>query len=91
MILYTKNGRPLQVYGNVVYSKSGKAFGKIRGNKVFDTSGCYVGTIVNERLVYRSTDSANVSSPFSANNRMACAKANRIGSAIMGDEPKIPD
>ena len=91
MDLYTKNGKPLQVSGNVVYSKSGVAFGKIQGSKVFGTDGCYIGTIVNDRLVYRSTDSASIGSPFCVANRVGCAKANRVGSAIMGDEPRIPN
>lgn len=30
MDLYTKNGRPLQVSGNIVYSKSGKVVGCIQ-------------------------------------------------------------
>ncbi len=90
MDLYTKNGRPLQVSNDNVYSQSGKIIGKIRGEKVFGTDGRYVGTIVNNRLVYRSTDSAAIGSPFSAANKAGSAKANRAGSAIWGEEPDIP-
>ncbi|EGR0366759.1 hypothetical protein FHO46_18925 [Vibrio cholerae] len=75
----------------MVYSKSGVAFGKIRGSKVFGTDGRYVGTIVNDRLVYRAADSASVGSPFSVANRIGSAKANRAGAAIMGEEPRIPN
>lgn len=91
MNLYTKNGRPLQVYGDKVYSKSGKIIGRIKGEKVYGTNGRYVGTIVNDRLVYRSTQSATITSSFSAGNRAGSAKANRAGSAIWGEEPNIPD
>jgi hypothetical protein len=91
MNLYTKNGRPLQVSGNKVYSRSGKVVGRIKGKKVYGTDGRYVGTIVGDRLVYRSTDSAGISSPFSTANRAGTAKANRAGAAIWGDEPDIPD
>lgn len=91
MELYTKNGKPLQVSDSTVYSKSGKVVGRIKGKKVFGPDGKYVGTIVNDRLVYRSTDSASISSPFSSANRVGTAKANRVGSAIWGDEPKISD
>ena len=91
MGLYTKNGRPLQVVGKIVYSRSGKVVGRIKGKKVYGTDGRYVGTIVRGRLVYRSTDSAGVGSPFSAANRAGTAKANRAGSAIWGEEPHIPD
>lgn len=91
MDLYTKNGRPLQVSGSIVYSKSGKVVGRIQGEKVFGTNGRYVGTIVNDRLVYRSTQSATISSSFTSANRAGTARANRVGTAIWGEEPDIPD
>jgi hypothetical protein len=91
MSLYTKNGRPLQVSGEMVYSRSGKVVGRINGNKVYGTDGRYVGTIASGRLVYRSTDSAGVGSPFSAGDPVGSAKADSVGAAILGDEPDIPD
>lgn len=91
MDLYTKNGRPLQVSGNTVYSGSGIVVGRTKDDKVYGTDGRYVGTIAGDRLVYRSTDSAGIGSPFSAANRAGSARANRVGSAIWGDEPDIPD
>ena len=91
MDLYTKNGKPLQVSGDKVYSNSGKVVGRIKNDKVYGTDGRYVGTIVNDRLVYRSTQSATISSPFSSANRAGTARANRVGSAMWGDEPNIPD
>lgn len=91
MGLCTKNGRPLQVSGDRVYSRSGRVVGRIKGNKVYGTDGRYVGTVVGDRLVYRSTDSATISSPFAAGARAGSAAANRAGSGIGGDEPDIPD
>jgi hypothetical protein len=91
MDLSTKKGRPLQVSGDIIYARSGTAVGRIKGTKVYGPDGRYVGTIVGDRLVYRSTDSAGVSSSFSATSRAGSARANRVGSAIMGDEPDIPD
>lgn len=91
MDLYTKNGKPLQVSGNTVYSRSGKVVGRIKGEKVFGTDGRYVGTIVGDRLVYRSTQSAALSSPFASANRAGTARAHRAGSAISGNEPDIPE
>lgn len=91
MDLYTKNGRPLQVSGNIVYSKSGKVVGRIQGEKVFGTNGRYVGTIINDRLVYRSTQSATISSSFTSANRAGTARANGVGTPIWGEEPDIPD
>jgi hypothetical protein len=91
MDLYTKNGKPLQVSGNIVYSRSGIVVGRIDRNKVFGTNGRYVGTIVNDRLVYRSTDSASIKPVFSASNKDSTGKANHGGSGIWGEEPNIPD
>ena len=91
MGLYTKNGRPLEVSGDNVFSGSGTIVGRIRNDKVYGDGGEYVGTIVGDRLVYRSTESATVSSPFSAANRAGTGRANAAGSAIWGDEPNIPD
>ncbi|WDD90283.1 hypothetical protein Bsp3421_000106 (plasmid) [Burkholderia sp. FERM BP-3421] len=91
MDLYTKNGKPLQVANDFVYSRSGVPVGRIRGEKVFGPNGRYVGSIVGDRLVYRSTQSAALGSPFSVAYRAGSAKAHRAGSAIWGDEPNIPD
>jgi len=91
MGLYTKNGRPLQVSGDKVFSKSGAIVGRIRGDKVHGTDGRYVGTIVGDRLVYRSTQSSTVRGSFTAGNRTGSASGNRAGSSIWGDEPDIPD
>lgn len=91
MGLFTKEGRPLQVSGDTVYSRSGRAIGRIKGSKVYGPDGRYVGTTTADRLVYRSTDSASVSSPFAASRRAGSATANRASSAVRGDEPDIPD
>ncbi|WP_081053223.1 hypothetical protein [Burkholderia territorii] len=91
MDLYTKNGKPLQVANDFVYSRSGVPVGRIRGEKVFGPDGRYVGSIVGDRLVYRSTESAAIGSPFSVAHRAGSAKAHRASSAIWGDEPSIPD
>lgn len=89
--MYTKNGRPLQVKGNTVYSRSGKVVGRINGNKVFGPDGSYVGTIAGDRLIYRSTDGATRGGSFSSCNSCGSAMASACGSAIWGDEPNIPD
>ena len=91
MDLYTKNGNPLQVQGDKVYSRSGKIVGRIKDETVFGPDGRYVGTIVNDHLVYRFTHSASIGPSFAAVNRAGSARANRAGSAIWGDEPDIPD
>jgi hypothetical protein len=91
MSLYTKDGWPLDVSGDTVYSGSGKVVGRIRGEKLFGPDGRYVGTITSGRLVYRSTDSTGIGSPFSVANRAGSARGRVAGLAIWGDEPDIPD
>ena len=89
--MYTKNGKPLQVYDDIVYSKSGKFIGRIDYDKVFGSDGKYVGSIDGDRLVYRSTDSACISSSCLYENVCGIAMANACCSAIGGDEPDTPD
>ena len=91
MDLYTKNGHPLQVHGDKVYSRSGQVVGRIKDDGVYGTDGRYIGTIVNDRLVYRSTHSARVGSPFAASNRGGIGKGNRGASGVWENEPEIPD
>lgn len=90
--LYTKNGRPLQVSGSDVYSRSGTHVGRISGDQVFDLGGRYAGTIVGDRVVYRGTQSARVDSSSAGSARRAgSAAASMAASAISGDEPDFAD
>jgi hypothetical protein len=91
MDLYTKNGRPLQVSGDKVHSRSGQYVGRIVHDRIYDPSGRYAGTIVGDRVVYRHTHSASTAGPSIAANRIGLARVGRVGSAIMGDEPPFPD
>lgn len=91
MSLHTKDGRPLQVSGDTVYSGSGHVVGRIRGDKVYGPDGRYVGTITSGRLVHRSTDGAGIGSPFASANRAGSGQPNAGGSGLWGDEPDIPD
>ena len=89
--IYTKNGRPLRVSGDNLFSKSGKHVARLRGNKAYAPDGRYVGSLVGNRLVYRSTDSATISSSFAPRASSGSAIANAAGAALWGDEPPIPD
>src|SRR5688500_8597645 len=62
--IYTKIGRPLRVSGDDLFSKSGQHVARLRGSKAYGPDGRYVGTLAGNRLVYRSTDSASIGSPF---------------------------
>jgi hypothetical protein len=87
--LCTKNGRPLRVSGRSVFGPDGCEIGRVSGSKVFGPDGRYVGTIAGDRLVYRSTDTASISSPFAPARRVGSAQASRAASAIWGEEPMI--
>jgi hypothetical protein len=89
--LYTKNGRPLRRSGDDVFSRSGTHVGRVRGSKVYGPDGRYAGTIVGDRVIYRSVDSAGISSPFAHRVSAGSASASAAGSAVMGDEPNFPD
>lgn len=90
-LIYTKQGRPLKVSGEGLFSRSGKHVARIRNEKAYDPNGKYVGTIVGDRLVYRSSDSAYAASSFMARDGFGHTYANRLAVATWGDEPPIPD
>jgi hypothetical protein len=89
--LYTKKGRPLRRSGDDLFARSGKHVGRIRDDKVYHPNGRYAGTIVGDRVIYRSTDSARIGSPFAQRASTGSASASRAGSAAWGDEPDFPD
>lgn len=89
--LYTKSGRPLRRSGDNLFARSGTQVARVRGDKAYGPDGSYVGTIVGDRLVYRSTNSAGIGSPFAPSSRAGIASANRAGSGLSGDEPPIAD
>jgi hypothetical protein len=89
--MHTKNGRPLQVKGDTMYSQSGLVLGRVRKDKLFDQNGRYVGTVIGNRLVFRSQDSSQVAPSFSAAKRSARALINRPRCGVRGDEPDTPD
>jgi hypothetical protein len=89
-VLYTKNGVPIAVHGDRVYDPAGRNFGYLRADKLFGLDGRYRGTVIGDRLVYRASQSAGVSSPRAASaGRGGSSRARRSGSAISGEEPNI--
>ena len=90
-MIYTKDGRPLKVSGQDLFSRSGKHVARIRNGKAYGPDGRYVGTVVNDRLIYRSTNSATISSPFAPRMSAGHAYANHAPTAAWGEEPPIPD
>ncbi len=87
-MLYTKNGRALQVVGDDLISRDGHV-ARLRDGRAYAPNGTYVGTVVGDRLLYRSTDSARISSPFVRKAFAGHAYANHAASGLWGDEPPI--
>jgi hypothetical protein len=87
--LYTKNGAPLRVRGDDIFDRSGTHVGRRRDKKVYDPNGRYAGTIVGDRVVYRSTDSAAVGTSYARRASAGSASASRAASALWGDEPFV--
>jgi hypothetical protein len=53
--------------------------------------GRYAGAIDGDRVVYRSVDSASISSPFARLGSAGTASASAARSAVYGEEPNLPD
>ncbi len=90
-VLYTRSGRLLQRLGNQLHSRTGRYLGQIHNGKVFDPDGRYCGTLVGDRVVYRTIDSAATSTASAAAACAASIRANRTGSALWGVEPSFAD
>jgi hypothetical protein len=89
--LYTRSGRLLQRWGNHLHSRSGRYLGQVDNGKVFGPDGRYCGTIVGDRVVYRTIDSAATRAASAVETCPASPHANRMGSAIWGIEPPFAD
>jgi len=89
--LYTKSGRLLQRVDNRLYARSGRYLGHVENQKVFDPDGRYCGTLVGDRVVYRTIDSAAVSAASAAAASGVSTESNRKGSPLWGVEPPFAD
>ena len=90
--MHTKNGKPLQVSGSTLYSGSGQVLGRVRDARLFDQDGRYVGTVVGDRLVFRSAERSKVAPAFTAAKCPPRALKSRARAAMLrGDEPDLPD
>lgn len=89
--LYTRGGRLLQRFGNHLHSRSGLYLGQLQNGKVFDPDGRYCGTIVGDRVVYRTIDSAASAAASVALMCPASSEANRKSAPLWGVEPPFAD
>lgn len=90
-ILYTKNGKPLQLVGDSLYSKSGAYLGRVQGGKTYHPTGRYAGTIINDRVIHHVEHSAALIGPSMSGPRMPILKLNSVPAAAIGDEPTFQD
>jgi hypothetical protein len=88
--IYTKKGIALNLSDGDLFSRSGRHVGRVRGDKAYGPDGRYVGTLVGNRLVYRSKDSAEKKSAYSPRSSNGHSTANQPATAISGEEPPIP-
>lgn len=89
--LYTRSGRLLQRSGHDLHSRSGFYLGRLQGGKVFDPDGRYCGTLVGDRIVYRTVDSAARGTVTTAPPCPPGTGPNRNGCALWGIEPPFGD
>lgn len=82
--------------GNDVLTQSGAVVGRISGDRVFRDNGAgvpgeYVGTVVGDRLVYRSFDSDGPYRPFRRRaTEIRLDSTGRVApSKLWGDEPTL--
>ena len=90
--MHTKNGKALQVSGITLYTGAGRVVGRLRDSRLFDQDGCYVGTVVGDRLVYRAAERNKMGPGFTASRCPPKALNDRARVAMLrGDEPTLPE
>jgi hypothetical protein len=87
--VFSRDGIPYLRDGDRLFDESGTEVGRFRGSKVYNAQGRYAATLVNDRLAYRASDSASVSSPFAPSRRGGFGVSRRAGSALNGSEPRF--
>jgi hypothetical protein len=88
-MIHTRDGEPLAHNGDDLFDASGRHVARLRGSKAFGPDGQYVGTLVGDRLVYRSTESVVIGSPFACRVGSPFARTHAVGSALLGEEPRF--
>ena len=88
-MLYTKRGEPLDRRGDDLFDGRGRHVARVRGSRAFGADGRYVGTLVGDRIVYRSTDSAALGPVYARRLGSPFARAKAIASATLGEEPRL--
>jgi hypothetical protein len=87
VIIFTKNGVPINQGGDDLFDASGKKVAQLEGDKAFGPSGRYIATVVNDRLIHLATDSELNGSTFEPRSVAGFSVSNIAGITTNGDEP----
>lgn len=87
MIIFTKNGVPINRGGDDLFDASGKQVARLQGNKAFGPSGRYIATLVNDRLIHLASDNKLTGSTFKPKTVAGFSVGNIAGITTYGDEP----
>lgn len=92
-VIYTREGLPLKVNGDDLFARSGQHVARLsRGRKkAYGSDGKYVGTLVGDRLIYRSVDRAAIGPSFAKRAGQPHALVKHARTALWGDEPSLAD
>jgi hypothetical protein len=77
-------------YGDDLFSCAGTHVARLEDKKAYGPDGRFVGTLVGNRLVYRSTDSATIGSVFARCVGAGTVPAGAASSIVHGEEPPDP-
>ena len=87
--MYTRSGLLLQLLGTHLHSQSGRYLGHVDDGKVFGPDGRYSGTVVGDRVVYRTVDSAATGMASTAKCCALSTHASRSGSRLWGHRARF--
>jgi hypothetical protein len=88
--LFTRDGKALALIDDDVFDRAGAHVARRSGTHLYGPDGRYVGTIIGDRVVYRSIDDITVHAPFARRRHVGSARADRPRAALRGEEPFGP-
>ena len=89
MIIYTRDGVPINRSGDDLFDASGKQVARLERDKAFAPNGSYVATLANDRLIFFVNDSQQTGSKFNPKTVTGFSETNIAGFSTYGDEPEF--
>ncbi len=87
MVIYTRNGVPINQGGDDLFDTSGKQVARLQGDKAFGPDGRYIATLVDDRLIYFASDSEQTDYKFKPRTVAGVAVTKITGITRDGEEP----